>query len=119
MAPEQARGLVASFSPGTDVYGLGGILYFILYGIAPNQGGGVHAVLAASAERKQRGKLRAGILPRGQRVRKEANDALEALESICLRALEPQPSERYSTVEAMIVELNEWLSATPGPPAGF
>jgi serine/threonine-protein kinase len=119
MAPEQARGGVAAFDPTTDVYGLGGILYFILYGTAPNQGADAREFLAASAHRKQRGKLRAGILPRGQRVRKEAKEALDCLESICLKALEPQQRERYPTVEAMIVELNEWLSATPGPPAGF
>ncbi len=119
MAPEQARGAVADFDPSTDVYGLGGVLHFILYGVAPNQGNGVHAVLQASSERKHRGKLRPGILPRGQRVRKEAKTALEALEIICLKALEPQQGERYPSVEAMIVELGEWLSSTPGPPLGF
>jgi serine/threonine-protein kinase len=119
MAPEQARGAVSAFDPATDVYGLGGILHFILYGVAPNQGEGVHEILQASSERKQRGKLRPGILPRGQRVRKEAKAALEALEVICLKALEPQPQERYPSVEAMIVELGEWLSSTPGPPLGF
>jgi serine/threonine protein kinase len=119
MAPEQAKGVVGSFKPATDVYGLGGILHFILYGVAPNQGSNVHEVMQASSDRKQRGKLRSGILPRGQRVRKEAKAALEALEAICLKALEPQPQERYSSVESMIVELGEWLSATPGPPFGF
>jgi len=119
MAPEQARGAVSEFDPATDVYGLGGILHFILYGLAPNQGNGVQAVLQASSVRKERGKLRPGILPRGQRVRKEAMAALDALEVICLKALEPKQQERYSSVEPMIVELGEWLSATPGPPIGF
>ncbi len=119
MAPEQARGAVATFDPATDVYGLGGILHFILYGVAPNQGGNVHEVMQASSEHKQPGKLRSGILPRGQRVRKEAKAALEALEAICLKALEPQQHERYPSVEAMIVELSEWLLTTPGPPLGF
>jgi len=119
MAPEQAKGAVSSFAPATDVYGLGGILHFVLYGTAPNQGRGVHEVLQASSERKQRGKLRPGILPRGQRVRKEAKAALDALELICLKALEPKQQERYASAEDMIVELNEWLSSTPGPPLGF
>ena len=119
MAPEQAKGAVSAFNATTDVYGLGGILYFILYGAAPNQGRGVRDLLLASSERKQRGKLRPGILPRGQRVRKEAKTALELLEAICLKALDPQQEERYAAVEDMIVELSEWLSATPGPPLGF
>jgi serine/threonine-protein kinase len=119
MSPEQARGAVATFDPATDVYALGGILHFILYGVAPNRGRDVHEVMRASSERKQRGKLRSGILPRGQRVRKEAKAALEALEAICLKALEPEQRERYPSVEEMIVELSEWLSATPGPPTGF
>jgi serine/threonine-protein kinase len=119
MAPEQARGAVAAFDPATDVYGLGGILYFILYGTAPNQGRGVHEVLQATSERKQRGRLRHGILPRGQRVRKESQLALEVIENICLKALETQQQDRYPSVEAMIVELGEWLAATPGPPLGF
>ena len=119
MAPEQAKGAVSAFGPATDVYGLGGILYFVLYGAAPNQGRGVQEVLLASSARKQRGNLRPGILPRGQRVRKEAKAALEVLEGICLKALEPQQQERYPAVEAMIVELGEWLSSTPGPPLGF
>ncbi|QEH31871.1 Serine/threonine-protein kinase PknB [Aquisphaera giovannonii] len=119
MAPEQTRGEVAAFDPATDVYGLGGILHFILYGIAPNQGRGLQEVMQASAQPKQRGKLRGGILPRGQRVRKEARAALEALEATCLKALEPRQEDRYASVEAMIVELGEWLSATPGPPLGF
>lgn len=119
MAPEQARGTVACFDSGTNVYGLGGVLYFILYGTAPNQGNGVHQVLAASFDRKLPGKLRPGILPRGWRVKKEAKAALETLEAICLKALEPEPNQRYATVEAMIVELNEWLASTPRPPIGF
>lgn len=119
MAPEQARGTVSNFGPTTDVYGLGGILHFILYGVAPNRGQGINATLLASAERKQRGKIRAGILPRGQRVPKEAKLAIEALEAICLRALEPKQEDRYPEVDAMIVDLSEWLSSTPGPPTGF
>jgi serine/threonine-protein kinase len=119
MAPEQARGEVSAFDSTTDVFGLGGILYFILYGAAPNRGQGHAEMLEASFERKAKGKLRLGILPRGQRVRKEAQAALDALEAICLKAIEPQQQDRYPTAEAMIVELNEWLAATPGPPAGF
>jgi hypothetical protein len=102
-----------SFDASTDVYGLGGILHFVLYGKAPNQGGTFQEILAASSQPKNRGKLRPGILPRGQRVKKEVQDAIEALEAICLRALEPDRSKRYPEAEKMLAELNEWLSDTP------
>jgi serine/threonine-protein kinase len=119
MSPEQASGRVGTFAPTTDVYGLGGILYYILYGDPPNRGSDVGRILAACSERKNRGKLRSGVLPRGQRVRKEVRSALDALEAICLKALEPDPDDRYPTVEAMTIELNEWLASTPGPPHGL
>jgi eukaryotic-like serine/threonine-protein kinase len=119
MAPEQAAGDYRSFDARTDVFGLGGILYFALYGRAPNQGHGIADILAASSEPKRKGKLRQGILPRGQRVRKEVQAAVEALEGICLKALAPKKGDRYADAEKMLVELNEWLSNTPGPPLGI
>ena len=75
--------------------------------------------MAASSAPKRKGKLRQGILPRGQRVRKEVQDAIDALEAICLRAIEPDKVKRYQDAEKMLVELNEWLSNTPGPPLGI
>jgi serine/threonine-protein kinase len=116
MAPEQAEGDYQSFDASTDVYGLGGILYFILYGQPPNQGKSLQEVMAASYAPKKKGKLRQGILPRGQRVRKEVQDAIDALEAVCLRAIEPDKMKRYPDAEKMLVELNEWLSNAPGPP---
>jgi hypothetical protein len=76
-------------------------------------------MLAASSEPKSKGTLRQGILPRGVRVKRELRDAIEALESICLKALEPDKGKRYPDAEKMLVELNEWLANTPGPPLGI
>jgi serine/threonine protein kinase len=118
MAPEQVAGDYRSFDATTDVYGLGGILYFALYGMAPNQGNGPQEILAASSKPKKKGKRRQGILPRGQRVKKEFQEAIEVLEAICLKALEPDKKDRYPDAEAMLVELNEWLSKSPDPPPG-
>lgn len=67
---------MSEFGPATDVYGLGGLLYLTLYGSAPNQGQSSAATLLnlESVRLVQRGTLRSGILPRGQRIRKEALD---------------------------------------------
>jgi serine/threonine-protein kinase len=119
MAPEQAQGDHSSFDASTDVFGLGGILYFVLYGKAPNQGRSNQEIMASSTRPKQRGKLRQGILPRGQRVRKEVQQAIDSLQAICLKALEPDKNKRYADAEQLIVELNEWLTNTPGPPLGI
>ena len=110
ISPEQARGDSNSFDPTTDVFGLGGILYFILYGNPPNQGRTNQERLEASFSPKHRSQLRQGILPRGQRVRRETQQAIEALESICLQALEIDQKKRYSDVERLIIDLNDWLS---------
>jgi serine/threonine protein kinase len=119
MAPEQARGEFHTFDATTDVFALGGVLYSILYDQPPNQGQGVAEILLTSQRPKQRGKLRQGILPRSRRVPKESLAAVDALETICLKALEIDRENRYQTVDTMIVELNEWLASTPGPPHGF
>jgi serine/threonine protein kinase len=119
MAPEQFRGDYRSFDPTTDVYGLGGVLYYILFGKAPN-----HWIRPADMHQimnnpRPKGRLREGILPRGQRVRKEVQQAIDALEAISLKALEPEQKNRYSDVEQMLIDLNEWLAVTPGPPQGI
>lgn len=114
MAPEQVTGNYKSFDPTTDVYALGGILYYILYGKHPNEGRTAVETMAAIQKPKKRGTLRQGILPRGQRVRKEVREAIDALESICLNALEVDREKRHQDAEKLIVDLNEWLSKAPG-----
>ena len=101
MVPEQAIGATEQYNETTDVYGLGGVLYFLLYGEVPNGGTTLPQILAASSQPKVKGKLREGILPRGRRVKKETLEAVEALEPICLKALacasEGSLSERRGT----------------------
>lgn len=116
MSPEQAQGRLRDFNPATDVYGLGGVLYYILYGQSPNHGRSAMEALAATMQRKERGKLRSGVLPKGRRIAAEVRDAIDALERICLKALEPEQTERYADAGELIVELNEWLEETRTSP---
>jgi hypothetical protein len=64
----------------------------------------------------QPGRLRAGILPRAQRVPAAQRQAVAEVERICRKCLERQPADRYATVEELLTEVNEWLAESGGPP---
>jgi serine/threonine protein kinase len=82
MAPEQARGDAGLVDGRADVYALGGILYFLLTGRAPEHGlchpdGGEHTWPVPTAPRR----LDRSV-PR-------------PLQAICLKALAARPEDRY------------------------
>ena len=89
MAPEQARGDLAALGAAADVYGLGGILYFLLTGQAPFRGANMTDVLyqlVASAP----------VPPR------QLNPAVPPeLEAVCLKCLEKEPRRRYPSAAAV------------------
>lgn len=89
MSPEQSRGEAARLDERSDVYGLGGVLYYLLTGRAPHADGG-----SAGA-----------IVPPRVRNRSIAR----ALESVCLRALEADPQRRYASARAMHDDLGRYL----------
>jgi serine/threonine-protein kinase len=99
MAPEQAQGLVSEADARTDVYGLGGILYFILTERAPRWG----TKLVDTYDMALRGEIRPleaepghPLLPPG-------------LKRIALRALSSRPAERHASVEELAREVEELL----------
>jgi hypothetical protein len=93
MAPEQAKGQIDTLGPATDIYGLGGILYHLLTGRAPHPGSTREEVLAHAT----RGEV---TPPRQLNPRVPT-----ALERICLKALAPDPRERYPSAAALADEL--------------
>ncbi len=92
MAPEQAVGRPELIDHRADVYGLGGVLYFILTGHAPWAGKGQTAIIV-SRDRDRR-------VPR-------------RIEAICLKALAADPLNRYGTVSQFADDLESFLAGDP------
>lgn len=109
MAPEQASGQTRRVGPAADVYSLGAILYELLTGRAPFRG-------ASSIEVLDQVRFQKPVRPR--RLQPEVPAALEA---ICLRCLEKQAEERYTSAAALRQDLRLFLAGAPPatcPPRG-
>jgi tRNA A-37 threonylcarbamoyl transferase component Bud32 len=93
MAPEQARGENDRVSPRSDLFGLGGVLYFLLTGRAPYQGSDLYATLeeARRCAWDRKSLARGKIPPR--------------LAAVCARAMAADPAERYRTADEMAADL--------------
>ncbi|MCE9554341.1 MAG: protein kinase [Planctomycetes bacterium] len=101
MSPEQARGDSAHVDRRADVYALGAILYTMLTGKAPFTSDTPTAVLRAVLDDSP-------PLPRSLR-----RDIPRDLETICLKAMEKEPSRRYATAEAMAADLARFMRGDP------
>jgi len=100
MAPEQARLEIDRIGPRSDIFALGGVLYFLLTGQAPFVGQTGDEVW----ERARRCDFEAGALRAAKVPRR--------LERICLKAMAAEPAGRYATAEAFQRALERNL-ATP------
>jgi tetratricopeptide (TPR) repeat protein len=87
-----------SLGPSSDVYSLGATLYCLLTGKPPQEGEDVGEVL----RRVQRGEF---APPR--QVDAEIDRALDA---ICLKAMAPQPTDRYATARALADDIERWTA---------
>ncbi len=101
MSPEQAAGRSEDLSPKSDIYSLGAILYLALTGQAPY--GHSHPLYALI-----------GALDGDPPLPRSLNpDASRDLQAICLRCLEKDPADRYSTAAALADDLERYLSREP------
>jgi serine/threonine protein kinase/tetratricopeptide (TPR) repeat protein len=85
MSPEQALGREELIGPRTDVFGLGGVLYYLLTGRAVYGGSSRFDVLQQALKGEQ-------VPPRRVNPR-----VPRALERICQKALAPDSKDRYGT----------------------
>jgi TolB-like protein len=101
MAPEQAVGNKAQLTSGTDVYGLGAVLYQLLTGQPPFAGGTTYETIKLVLEKE----------PRQPRLWNRKID--RELSTICLKCLEKDPKRRYSSALALAEDLERWLKHEP------
>lgn len=97
MSPEQARGEVDRLGPGSDVYALGAILYYLLAGRPPFDGPSVAAILDQV--------IRAAPEPLGRR-----DPTLgRPLSAICGKAMAQEPADRYALAEELAADMGRYL----------
>lgn len=108
MSREQAVEGGVGVGPWTDVFGLGGLLHLVLYGVPPNHLPGkpgqlevIQAVVDRRFEPRRPHALRPGL----GLDRREA----QALGRICMKALGAEPDDRQPTAAALGDDLDGWL----------
>ncbi len=106
MAPEQARD-ARSVDIRADIYGLGGILYWLLAGERPFPGNRsmVEELLARQHEMP---------IP----LRQRRSEVPLELEAIVCQMMARDPADRYPTPLALITALNAFVESYNGPGAG-
>jgi predicted Ser/Thr protein kinase len=96
MAPEQARGEAKRVGASSDIFGLGGVLYFLLTGKTPFGGGTRNEQWRRASHCDfDRDAMRAKGVPR-------------RLERIVLKAMATEPGDRYASADRMADALDEF-----------
>lgn len=101
MSPEQAGGKVERAGAGSDVYGLGAILYASLTGRPPFQAATIIETVTQVLESEP--------VPPRQLNR----DVPVDLQVICLKALRKEPSRRFESAQAFADDLQRFLDGEP------
>ena len=101
MSPEQAEGRIDLLGPATDVYSLGATLYCLLTGQSAFTSEDRSVVL---------GNVRNGVFPAPKKIDRSVPPALEA---ICLKSMQRDPSSRYQSPTDIGQDIERWLADEP------
>ena len=101
IAPEQAGGAAADFTPAADVYSLGAVLFTVLAGRPPFLGSNPVFVIRQASETQ------------APKLRSLAASLDRDLETICARCLERDPKARYQSAGDLAADLERWLDDRP------
>lgn len=101
MAPEQVAGRQREVETRTDVYGLGAVLYQLLTGCPPFTATTLHKTMAEVLHSEP------------QPPRTWNPDIPRDLETICLKCLEKETSQRYGSAQALGEDLARYLDDRP------
>ncbi len=101
MSPEQAAGTTEVHSPGTDIYGLGAMLFFMIAGSAP------HARVRYT-EAGLAGQLQAIATSPPPKATDSCSQAAPELASICEKAMSLNQSDRYASALEMKEDIARW-----------
>ena len=102
MAPEQARGHSRKVGPEADVYALGALFYHLLTGRPPFLPEESDTALTLRVLQED------PVSPAWHRP-----EVPRDLETICLKALQKEPADRYSSADAMAEDLRRYLNDEP------
>ncbi len=103
IAPEQADGAAAHFTPVADVYSLGAVLFNVLAGRPPFVGSNPVSVIRQASETPA---PKLCTLSRDSGIDRD-------LETICARCLERDPKARYQSAGDLGADLERWLEGRP------
>src|SRR5262249_1697015 len=101
IAPEQAGGAAADFTPAADVYSLRAVLFTVLAGRPPFLGSNPVFVIRQASETQ------------APKLRSLAPSLDRDLETICARCLERDPKARYQSAGDLAADLERWLDGRP------
>ncbi len=101
MSPEQAHGNIEQIDQLSDVFCLGAILFHVLTGSVPFEGSTAKTALSSAQENLKR-------TPR--QINRNVD---RAIESICLKAMATQKTDRYSSVKHLVNDIENYLADQP------